>query len=69
MTHIDTEPTLLEVLDMMDRYAGSFVKALAEAWRRADLNNQQRLMSTFKDYYDQYADMVKMEKARKAGGS
>jgi len=37
----------------MEKYGGSFVKALAEAWRHADHINKKKIEETF-DYFEQY---------------
>jgi hypothetical protein len=47
-----------DVLNVMERYGGSFVKALAVAWRRADAENRDKLMRAFWQYWDQYAAMA-----------
>lgn len=39
----------------MTTYGGSFVRALADAWRRADSENNARLMGAFGHYYERYA--------------
>lgn len=45
---------MLFVTDLMDKYAGSFVKALAECYRRADGGNKTILLSTFTHYFLEY---------------
>lgn len=45
---------MLFVTDLMDKYAGSFVKALAECYRRADGTNKTILVSTFTNYFLEY---------------
>lgn len=57
----DAEVTEEEVavVEAMEKYGGSFVKALAECFRCADPVNFQRLRATFPDYWSQYVLMVK----------
>ena len=47
-----------DVLDTMERYGGSFVKALAAAWRRADSENIARLRAAFPDIWECYVAMA-----------
>ena len=42
---------------MMEKYGGSFVKALAEACHRADLTNLQKIKDTWPEYWKQYSEM------------
>lgn len=44
----------LHAIDMMRRYGGSFVNALAALCMRADAFNAGRLRSTFSDYFTEY---------------
>jgi len=44
----------LELIGMMARYGGSFVKALAEAAYKADESNYQRLKAAFPDIWQSY---------------
>ena len=44
----------LKVVDTMAKYGGSFVKALAEAFYRADMINIQKLKNAFPEYWEQY---------------
>lgn len=48
----------LEVVNCMARNGGSFVKALATAFRHADSVNFQRLKMAFPEYWLEYAGMV-----------
>jgi len=52
---------LLEVLDVMYRHGGSFVKHLSHAWMSADPVNRGRLMIAFGDYYAKYRDIARQE--------
>lgn len=48
----------LKIIEAMETYGGSFVKALAECFRRADPVNFAKLRQTFKDYWLRYEKMV-----------
>jgi len=48
----------IKVVDMMARYGGSFVKALAECFYRADHVNFGVLKSSFPAYWKQYEKML-----------
>ena len=41
----------------MEKYGGSFVKALAQCFFRADSNNLLKLKTAFSDYWNQYEKM------------
>lgn len=45
---------MLYVADLMTKYGGSFVVALAECYRRADGGNKTILLSTFTNYFLEY---------------
>lgn len=47
----------LATLSRMSSLGGSFVNALAQAWRRADGDNHARLFLTFNFYYEKYSRM------------
>jgi hypothetical protein len=51
----------LKVIEAMERYGGSFVVALAQAARRADANNLDRLKLAFPEYWTQYMQMAGMK--------
>ncbi len=51
------------VVDAMKKYGGSFVKALAECFSRADINNVGRLKLAFPEYWEQYSEMAQKEHA------
>jgi len=42
----------------MRQYGGSFARALAEAWFKADVVNQQRLEQAFPDFFERYATVA-----------
>jgi len=48
----------LQIIEKMEQYGGSFVKALAAAARRADPYNLGKLRQTFKEYWDTYREMT-----------
>ena len=43
----------------MERFGGSFVKALALAWRHADPENAIKLREAFRDIWDTYEALAK----------
>jgi hypothetical protein len=45
-------------LEAMSKYGGSFVQALAVAYRRADDVNRARLLAAFPDYFAEYATLA-----------
>lgn len=45
---------MYQVIDNMEKYGGSFVKALAECLRRADKFNRATLVDAFAKYMDEY---------------
>lgn len=46
----------LRVVGNMERYGGSFVKALAACFYRADPNNKEKLKIAFPEYWKQYSE-------------
>ena len=48
-----------KVIEMMEKYGGSFVQALAECFHRADSHNTARLKYSFPDYWSEYEEMAK----------
>lgn len=44
-------------LENMERYGGSFVKALAELYRRADPANKKKLKECFREYFEKYKNL------------
>lgn len=44
----------MAVVDTMEKYGGSFVKALAEAFRHADRYNFLKLQTAFMQYWKEY---------------
>jgi hypothetical protein len=45
---------LLEIIENMEMYGGSFVKTLALLMRKADKENLQKLVKTFDNYIREY---------------
>ena len=46
--------TDLKVADAMMLYGGSFVQALATAWRHADESNAAKIEAAFPEYIEKY---------------
>jgi len=46
------------MLFSMRQYGGSFVKALAECFEKADPSNYQKLLDTFPEYVKEYSDLA-----------
>ena len=55
--------TEFETVEMMEQYGGSFVKALAECFHRADRNNIDKLKVAFADYWCEYSEKFRMSKS------
>ena len=53
-----------EMIEAMERYGGSFVKALAQCLWSADANNYQRLEQAFPEYFKEYRKMSKKDEPR-----
>lgn len=45
-----------KIIEAMETYGGSFVKALAVCLHRADPINYQKLRNTFSNYFEEYED-------------
>jgi hypothetical protein len=50
------------ITEAMLRYGGSFVAALAKAFRAGDRENQQRLKDTFPHYWQEYAALAQQQR-------
>lgn len=48
-----------KVFAAMAEHGGSFVKALADAWMKADAPNKQKIEEAFSNYIAAYARFVK----------
>lgn len=53
-----TDEDLL-VVEAMEKYGGSFVKALANACHHADAFNLGKIKQTFKEYWTTYSEMAR----------
>ncbi|MCK4686611.1 MAG: hypothetical protein KAT66_00615 [Candidatus Lokiarchaeota archaeon] len=51
-----------KIVDKMAEYGGSFVKALAQCFYKADAINFKKLKIAFSDYWEVYEDKRKEEK-------
>jgi len=51
------EPEKLEMIEAMEKYGGSFVKALAVCLRRADSINFDKLHTAFPEYVEKYQSL------------
>lgn len=49
----------MKIVEAMETYGGSFVKALAECFRRADRYNFVILKNAFYAYWEEYEQMAK----------
>lgn len=48
------QATTAQAVGLMERMGGSFVQAIAHAWRVADGSNQERLQRAFPEYFERY---------------
>lgn len=53
----------IKTVEMMEKFGGSFVKALAECARRADNINLAKIKLTWADYWHKYEDMAESKNA------
>ena len=58
MAHTPTAQTETAVIAAMETYGGSFVKALAECFNRADAYNFAKLKAAFPDIWQEYAELA-----------
>jgi len=56
------------VINTMEKHGGSFVQALAVAFRRADSDNFMKLISVFEDKWNEYASLYKQMHIRNHRG-
>jgi len=57
-----------KVVETMRQYGGSFIRAFAELYRLADLQNQRILREAFPKYWMEYAEMTRqIERNREKG--
>lgn len=52
------------IVTAMELYGGSFVKALAELYWKADELNKRRLLQAFPDYFQKYDEMATLRTRR-----
>lgn len=60
------EITDYEISDAMMAFGGSFVSALGALYRSADRNNQVRIKTAWPEYWEQYREVVQLQRAREA---
>lgn len=48
----------IKVVQAMEQYGGSFVKALAQACWHADQNNLKIIKNSFQVYWEEYTKMI-----------
>lgn len=48
----------IKIVEAMEKYGGSFVKALANAARHADHQNLGKLRQAFSEYWSTYREMA-----------
>lgn len=48
-----------EIVEMMQRYGGSFVKSLAETCHHADPINLMKIKTTWPQYWEEYKEIAK----------
>lgn len=53
-----------EIADAMQRYGGSFVSALAEAWYLGDDDNRFKLLRAFPEYVEEFREVARLKRAR-----
>lgn len=46
------------IIECMEKYGGSFVKALAQCFLHADPNNFRKLKGAFNEYWEEYRKMA-----------
>jgi hypothetical protein len=51
-------------LEAMEKYGGSFVQALAELYRRADIGNRATLIGAFRETFKKYNNITRPEADR-----
>jgi hypothetical protein len=53
-----THDAMLQVSGAMLKFGGSFVQALATAWRHADESNAAKIEAAFPEYIEKYRAMA-----------
>lgn len=64
----DNAPFYDDALHMMEKIGGSFVKALADCYCRADPNNKARLIAAFPEIFERYERLHREWKDRRTSG-
>ena len=54
-----------DIVDCMVWYGGSFVRALGRLYLAADDSNRMRVVLAFRDYFDEYREIVKLRAKRR----
>lgn len=52
------EQRLYNLAEAMSKFGGSFAKAIAAAFYRADKNNRKKLLDAFSDLFDEYEPFI-----------
>ena len=60
------DPTDDQIVHTMVLFGGSFVRALANAYRCGDPVNQARIKATWPEYWREYADLATLHAQRRA---
>ena len=58
-------PTEEQIVNTMIEYGGSFVQALANAFRRADDGNAERIRLAFPDIWATYTNLARLNYEKK----
>jgi hypothetical protein len=53
-----------EIVGAMATFGGSFVRQLAKLFQLADDHNRAKLKTAFADYWDEYADIARLDTKR-----
>ena len=56
-----TQDEILKMVEAMNRFGGSFAKALGECFIRADIINTERLLNAFPEIVSQYCAMANID--------
>lgn len=57
-------PTKEQIVNAMSEYGGSFVQALANAFRKADDGNAKRIRLAFPDIWNTYTNLARLNYER-----
>ncbi len=53
-----------EIVVAMTKFGGSFAQSLAEAWMKADLENQRKIKEAFPELWTQYVAIAAMSRGK-----